>query len=176
MQRLRQAIGARIAAALPGERGAIATALITGERGGISEATNEAFRDSGILHILSISGFHMAIMAGSVFFIVRLGLACFPSIALRYPIKKWAAAGALGVATFYLAISGLGVATERSYIMLAVMLAAVMLGRRAITVRNVAIAAFIVLLYAPESLLTASFQMSYRSLTRMNRPSVVHWG
>ena len=78
MQRLRQAIGARIAAALPGETGAIATALITGERGGISEATNDAFRDSGILHILSISGFHMAIMAGSVFFIVRLGLAAVP--------------------------------------------------------------------------------------------------
>ena len=78
VQRLRQAIGARIAAALPGETGAIATALITGERGGISEATNDAFRDSGILHILSISGFHMAIMAGSVFFIVRLGLAAVP--------------------------------------------------------------------------------------------------
>ncbi len=91
MQRLRQTIGARIAAALPGETGAIATALITGERGGISGATNDAFRDSGLLHILSISGLHMAIMAGSVFFIVRLGLAAFPSIALRYPIKKWAA-------------------------------------------------------------------------------------
>jgi competence protein ComEC len=73
VQRVRQAIGARIAEALPGETGAIATALITGERGGISEATNDAFRDSGILHILSISGFHMAIMAGSVFFLVRLG-------------------------------------------------------------------------------------------------------
>ena len=82
VQRVRQAIGARIAAALPGETGAIATALITGERGGISDATTDAFRDSGILHILSISGFHMAIMAGSVFFLVRLGLAAFPSIAL----------------------------------------------------------------------------------------------
>src|SRR5688572_3460375 len=114
VQRLRQGIGARIAAALPGERGAIATALVTGERGGISEATNEAFRDSGILHILSISGFHMAIMAGSVFFIVRLGLACFPSVALRYPIKKWAAAAALVAALAYLMISGAAFATLRS--------------------------------------------------------------
>jgi competence protein ComEC len=86
VQWVRQAIGARIAAALPGETGAIATALITGERGGISEATTDVFRDSGILHILSISGFHMAIMAGSVFFLVRLALAAFPSIALVYPI------------------------------------------------------------------------------------------
>ena len=78
----------RIDAALPGETGAIAAALITGERGGISEATNDAYRDSGLLHILSISGLHMAIMAGAVFFVVRLCLAAFPSMALRYPIKK----------------------------------------------------------------------------------------
>ena len=75
---LRQAIGARVTAVLPGETGAIAVALITGERGGISEATNDAFRDSGLLHILSISGLHMAIMAGAVFFLVRLVLAAFP--------------------------------------------------------------------------------------------------
>ena len=77
---------------LPGERGAIADALITGERGGISEATNAAYRDSGLFHILSISGLHMTIMAGAVFFALRFLLALVPAIALRYPIKKWAAA------------------------------------------------------------------------------------
>jgi competence protein ComEC len=121
VQRVRQAIGARIAAALPGETGAIATALITGERGGISDATTDAFRDSGILHILSISGFHMAIMAGSVFFLVRLALAAFPSIALVYPIKKWAAAAAMLAAFAYLLISGAAFATVRSTIMIAIM-------------------------------------------------------
>ncbi|MCK9911563.1 ComEC/Rec2 family competence protein, partial [Microbacteriaceae bacterium K1510] len=68
IERVRQAIGARVLAALPGETGGIANALVTGERGGITEETTNAFRDSGILHILSIPGFHMAIMAGSVFF------------------------------------------------------------------------------------------------------------
>ena len=90
--RLRQAIGRRVVEALPGQTGAIANALITGERGGISEATNQAFRDAGLFHILSISGLHMVIMAGAVFAAVRLLLAAIPAVALRYPIKKWAAA------------------------------------------------------------------------------------
>ena len=92
---MRQAIGQRVVEALPGETGAIANALITGERGGISEATNQAFRDFGLFHILSISGLHMVIMAGAVFLSIRLLLAAIPSIALRYPTKKWAAAGAM---------------------------------------------------------------------------------
>ena len=77
--------------------GAIASALISGERGGITQATNDAYRGSGLFHILSISGLHMVIMAGAVFYSVRLLLAAIPSIALRYPIKKWAAvAGIIG--------------------------------------------------------------------------------
>ena len=95
IERVRQAIGRRIVAALPGETGAIANALITGERGGITETTNQAFRDSGLFHILSISGLHMVIMAGAVFSVIRLSLAAIPAIALRYPIKKWAAVGAM---------------------------------------------------------------------------------
>ena len=73
---------------MPGEHGAIADALITGERGGISAATNAAYRDSGLFHILSISGLHMTIMAGAVFLALRLALAAVPAIALRYPVKK----------------------------------------------------------------------------------------
>lgn len=164
VQRLRQVIGARIALALPGETGAIATALITGERGGISEATNDAFRDSGILHILSISGFHMAIMAGSVFFIVRLGLAVFPSIALRYPIKKWAAAAAMAAALAYLLISGGAFATVRSTIMISIMFIAVLLDRPALALRNVVLAATLILILFPESLFDVGFQMSFAAV------------
>ena len=164
VQRLRQVIGARIAAALPGETGAIATALITGERGGISEPTNDAFRDSGILHILSISGFHMAIMAGSVFFIVRLGLAAFPSVALRYPIKKWAAAAAMAAAIAYLLISGGAFATVRSTIMISIMFMAVLLDRPALALRNVILAATLILIVFPESLFDVGFQMSFAAV------------
>jgi competence protein ComEC len=165
--RVRQAIGARILAALPGETGAIANALITGERGGISEATNQAFRDSGLFHILSISGLHMVIMAGAVFLSIRLGLAGIPAIALRYPIKKWAAAGAMLGAFGYLMISGAAFATVRSYIMISIMFLAVLLDRPAIALRNVALAALAILILWPESLLDAGFQMSFAAVVAL---------
>ena len=164
VERVRQEIGARIAAALPGERGAIATALITGERGGISEATNNAFRDSGIVHILSISGLHMAIMAGAVFFSVRFLLALFPQIALRYPIRKWAAVAAMVGALCYLLISGGAFATVRSAIMVAIMFFAVLLDRPALALRNVVLTAAIILVLYPESLLDVGFQMSFAAV------------
>ena len=142
---LRDTIRRRIIAALPGDRGEIAAALVMGDQRGITEKTQDAMRASGLGHVLSISGLHMALVAGSAFWLIRALLALFPGLALRRPIKKWAAAGGLAVATFYLTISGANVATERSYVMLVVILVAVMIDRRAITVRNVAVAACIVL-------------------------------
>jgi competence protein ComEC len=158
---LRQTIRDRIIAALPGDNGQIAAALVMGDRRGISEATQEAMRASGLGHILAISGLHMALVAGAAFWLIRALLALSPTLAINRPIRKWAAATALGVAAFYLAISGSGVATERAFVMLAIMLVAVMVDRRAITLRNVALAALVVLLIEPESVLTASFQMSF---------------
>jgi competence protein ComEC len=161
IERLREAIRARIIAALPGESGEIATALITGERGGISDETNQAYRDSGLFHMLSISGLHMVIMAGAVFWVLRLLLASVPAIALRYPIKRWAAAGAIIGALAYLLISGAAVATVRSYVMITIMFVAVIFDRPAIAMRNVALAAIVVLVFTPESLFDAGFQMSF---------------
>ena len=165
--RVRQAIGRRVVAALPGETGAIANALITGERGGITETTNQAFRDSGLFHILSISGLHMVIMAGAVFVSIRLLLAAIPSIALRYPIKKWAAAGAMLGALAYLLISGAEFATVRSYIMITIMFLAVLLDRPALALRNVALAALLILVVWPESLLNVGFQMSFAAVVAL---------
>lgn len=167
IERLRQAIGARIATALPGETGAIATSLITGERGGISEATNEAFRDSGLLHILSISGLHMVVMAGAVFYALRLLLAASPTLALNYAIKKWAAAAAALAALGYLLISGVAFATLRSYIMISIVFLAILIDRPAISMRNVALAALLILLIYPESLLDVGFQMSFAAVVAM---------
>lgn len=164
VERVRQAIGQRVAAALPGETGAIATALITGERGGISEATNDAYKSSGLLHILSISGLHMVIMAGAVFFAVRLLLAAVPAIALRYPIKKWAAVAAALGALGYLLISGTAFATVRSYIMISIMFLSMLLDRPALALRNVALAALLILLLYPESLFDVGFQMSFAAV------------
>ena len=93
---LRDAIDARIRAALPGDKGAIASALITGKRDAISSPVNDAMYVSSLAHVLSISGYHMAVVAGVVFFVYpRVASRSFPAFASRYPIKKWAALAAL---------------------------------------------------------------------------------
>ncbi len=161
---LRQAISQRIQSALPGQAGAIATALTTGERTGLSEETNDAFRNSGLFHILSISGLHMAIMGGSIFFLVRFLLALFPHFALQFPIKKWAAATAIVGALCYLLISGGSFATVRSFIMIAVMFLAILLDRPALALRNVAVAALVILILFPASVFDPGFQMSFAAV------------
>src|SRR5262245_43419228 len=158
---LRTAIDARIRASLPGDVGAIASALITGKRDAISPAVNDAMYVSSLAHVLSISGYHMAVVAGVVFFVVRALLALAPGLALRRPIKKWAAAAALAAAAFYLLLSGAEVATQRAFIMTAIVLVGVMADRSALTLRNLALAAFGVLLIAPEAIVHPSFQMSF---------------
>ncbi len=157
----RESVNSRIRAILPGDRGAIASALITGKRDAITAAVNEAMYISSLGHVLSISGYHMAVVAGIVFFVIRALLALSPSLAIRRPIKKWAAAGALVAAAFYLVLSGAAVATQRSFIMTAIVLIGVMADRPAITFRTLTLAALAVLLIAPQALVHPSFQMSF---------------
>jgi competence protein ComEC len=158
---LRDTMDNRIRAVLQGDRGAIASALITGKRDAISAPVNDAMYISSLAHVLSISGYHMAVVAGIVFFLIRALLALFPTLAARHPIKKWAAACALAAAYFYLLLSGSEVATQRSFIMIAIVLVGVMLDRPALTFRTLAAAAFAVLLLAPQSVVHPSFQMSF---------------
>jgi competence protein ComEC len=161
LDRVRFAIAARIDAVLDGEEGALAKALIMGERGELSEASMQALRDSGLAHVVSISGLHMALTAGAIFWAIRAFLALFPSLALRFPIKVWAAAGALVIACLYLAISGAAVTAVRAFIMIAIVFIAVMLNRPAVSQRNLAIAALLILAVMPQSIVDAGFQMSF---------------
>lgn len=158
---LRMAISAEIQARIPGQAGAFASAVLTGDRSALNEATTASMRDTNIAHILSISGLHMVLLTGFVYSAARLVLALIPPLALRYPIRKWAAVLALAAGGFYLALSGGGVPTERAFIQVAVMFAAVLIDRRAITLRSVAMAGVIVLLYRPETLFSPGFQMSF---------------
>jgi competence protein ComEC len=158
---LRDAIDRRIRASLPGDVGAIASALITGKRDTISPAVNDAMYISSLAHVLSISGYHMAVVAGVVFFVVRALLALAPALALRRAIKKWAALAALLAAAFYLVLSGAEVATQRAFIMTAIVLVGIMADRSALTLRNLALAALGVLMVAPEAVVHPSFQMSF---------------
>ena len=159
--RLRMRLSAAMQAAMPGQPGAVAAALMTGDRSGISEATNAAMRAANLYHIVSISGLHMGMLTGFVFAMLRYGLALAGPLALYWPAKKIAALVALAAASLYLWISGAEVATERAYVMVAVMLLAVLADRRAISLRSVALAALVILLRAPESLVSPGFQMSF---------------
>jgi competence protein ComEC len=161
IQGLRDAIDARIRSVLSGDVGSIASALITGKRDAIAPYLYDAMFVSGIGHVLSISGYHMAVVAGVVFFILRASLVLIPGLAERMPVKKWSACGALLVTAFYLVLSGAEVATLRSFIMIAIVLIGVMLDRPVLTLRTVTIAALLVLLFAPEAVVHPSFQMSF---------------
>lgn len=161
VERTRMALAERIEGSVTGDAGKIASALIAGLRAGIPEEVNEHLRRTGLAHILSISGLHMALVAFTVMVTIRAGLALFPVMASNRPIKKYAAAVALVAAGAYLFISGVQIAAQRSFIMLAVMLVAVMLDRSALTMRNLAIAAIVVLAVSPHEMLGPSFQMSF---------------
>lgn len=158
---LRVGMSARIRAVLPGAEGAVAAALISGERTGIPDEIDEIFRITGLSHVLSISGFHMVLVAGFVMGAMRSLLVLLPPGFLPVSGRKVGAVAALLATTAYMAIAGPNVATERSYIMIAIMLAAVLVGRPALTLRNVSLAAMAVLAIAPHAALTASFQMSF---------------
>lgn len=161
VQDLRDAIGERIRAVIPPERSGVAEALITGERGSIPREVNDSLQTSGLAHILSISGLHMTLVAGMCFWLVRAVLALSPALAASYPIKKWAAVAGLAMGFAYMILADASVATQRSYIMLAVMFIAILCDRPALSLRNLAIAALIILIAFPEAALSASFQMSF---------------
>lgn len=159
--RARMALSAHIQGLVPGQQGAFSAAILTGDRSSIDQQTNDDLRRSTLYHLVSISGLHMNLIAAAVFAMVRYGLALVPWFALHWPLKKIAAVGALIGAGAYLVISGLDVAAQRSYVMTAVVLVAILLDRPALTLRSVALAAMVVLVFSPESLIQAGFQMSF---------------
>ena len=161
IDRLRRYLTAGMLDHMDGQAGAFAAGAMTGDRSAIDEDTVQALRDSSLAHLLAISGMNLAFLVAFVFGFLRYGLALVPYVALRLNTKKVAAVVSLGVAFFYLLLSGANVATERAFIMIAVMLGAVLLDRRALTLRSVAVAALVLLLFLPESLLDPGFQMSF---------------
>jgi competence protein ComEC len=161
VEAIRDTIDVRIRTAVKGDAGSIASALITGKRDALTAPVFDAMFISGVGHVLSVSGYHMALVAGVVFFMMRAVLALFSALALGYPIKKWAAAAAFAAATFYLVLSGAEVATQRSYVMTAVVLLGVMADRPVLTLRTIALAALAVMAITPEAVIHPSFQMSF---------------
>lgn len=167
LMHLRRSMTSNMYAHIKGEEGAIAAALVTGERSKISFTTRQAFADSGIAHILAISGLHLSLIAGFVFFVIRGGLALSPYLAETYAIKKWAAGVAILFTFMYLLISGLGYPSIRAFIMTSIAMIAIMVDRRAISMRILAIAAFTIILIYPDCVISASFQLSFAAVTAL---------
>lgn len=154
----------RIRSAVPGEAGAIAAAFVTGDQGAIPLATADAMRDSGLAHLLSISGLHIAVVVGGSILLVRRSLAFFPVLALRWPIKTMAVfvAGLVGIA--YTLLAGAEVPTVRTILATLIVLCGMIIGRDAFSLRLLAAAAFAILAVRPEALLGPSFQLSFAAV------------
>ena len=161
LRELRESIALRMRTVIGGDAGAVAAAMTVSDRRAISEETDEAFRITGLAHILSISGLHMSLAAGIMFQGLRFALALMPGVCQRHAVKKYAAAGALLSSTAYLMISGGIVSAQRSWIMVAIMLVAVILDRPALTMRNVALAGFAIVALSPSAVVSPGFQMSF---------------
>lgn len=146
---------------LTSEQAEIAIPLIVGEQGVVSPETYSVYRKAGIAHVLSVSGFHMMLLATFVFFLIRGLLALFPYFALRLPTKKIAAIIAFFVTGFYLMISGMQVPAIRSFMMIALVFLGVLTDRKVVSLYTLCLVAFCVLLVRPEWITSVSFQLSF---------------
>ncbi len=160
----RNALAARVDAIIGGDEGAIAAAMVTGKRDFLSNDAKDLIREAGIFHIITISGVQMTLVAGIFFWTTRRLLALSPTLALRYPIKKWAAAIAILGALAYDLCTGSRVGTERALIMTLIVLGAVIVDRRALTMRNLGLAIIAVVALEPEAILGVSFQLSFAAV------------
>jgi competence protein ComEC len=165
LDQLRDRLGAHVRGALPGSAGGVAVALATGDQAGVSEADAEAMRRSGLTHLLSVSGLHIAAAVGAAMLLSLRLLSLSERLALRFNLVLVAAGvGALaGVA--YTLLTGMQVPTMRACIAALLVLGGVALGREAISLRLVAVGALLVLLFRPEALAGASFQLSFAAVT-----------
>jgi len=163
----RQGIGARIDAVLDGRQAAVARALVIGDQSRIPEATRNDMATAGIAHVLAISGLHLTLVAGVAFAALRFGLGASHRLAQRVAIKKLAAAAGMVVVLVYLALSGASVSATRASVMLILVFGAMLFGRRALTMRNVAFAALFVLAAEPTGLFRPGFQLSFAAVAAL---------
>jgi len=168
VQALRNYIGGRIDLVLEGGSAAIGKAMMVGDQSGISDEIRQVMAASGLAHVYSISGLHLSIVAGGIFWLIRLLLAATPAV-LVWPIKHIAAVAGLLTAFGYLLLAGGpdNVPAFRSTLMLGLIFGAVLAGRRALTMRNVAIAALVIIVLDPASVFRASFQLSFAAVVAL---------
>jgi len=165
--RWRYGLADRVVAAAPSGTSGLQAALMTGVRRFIPSEQTDNLRIAGLAHILAISGLHMALLAGGTYSGASFILACILPLSRRFDVRKFAAAAAIGAATFYLVLSGASVATQRAWVMSTIFFLAIILDRRAVSMRSVSVAALITLALHPESLISVGFQMSFAAVTAL---------
>lgn len=165
LNELRHDVGLKLASRMQAKEAALATALLTGNRSALPAKVVDEMRDAGLAHLLAISGLHMGLVTATIFFIIEALLSLIPSIALRMPPSKIAALFAWTAALGYLALSGMGVSTLRAFLMVSIALIGILMNRRAISVRSIALAAIAIMLIWPETLISVGFQMSFAAVT-----------
>jgi competence protein ComEC len=161
---LRAQLAARIMAALPVPEGAIAATLLTGAGTAIPAPDRAAFAASGLAHLLAVAGLHIGIVMGLVFCATRLALAAWEYAALAWPTRKLAALAALLTGFLYLEITGAHIPILRSFGMAALVTLGILCGRRALSLRGLALAATALMIAAPDSVVGVSFQMSFSAV------------
>jgi competence protein ComEC len=161
---LREQITERIHAVLAGGIGAIATTMLTGNTSGIPEADRAAFRDAGLAHLLAIAGLHIGIVMGLVLAATRFAVAACEWTALRWPGKEIAAVAALLGAAGYMALTGAHLPVQRSFAMAVLFTLAVLAGRRAQSLRGLALAMAVLVVLGPAQVMGVSFQMSFAAV------------
>jgi len=163
----RNRLAVRVDRIIGGDEGAIAAAMVTGKRDFLSSDAKDLIREAGIFHIITISGVQMTLVAGIFFVVTRRLMALSPTLALNYPIKKWAAGAAMAGSLLYDVATGSRVGTERALVMTLNVLGAVILDRRALTMRNLAFAIFAIIVIEPEAILGVSFQLSFAAVAAL---------
>lgn len=159
-----QALSRHVQANMAGSPGAIAAALASGDRGGIAEADDQAMRDAGLTHLLSVSGLHVSAVIAAAYFVVLRLLALMPWLVLRVRLPLLAAGAGAAAGIGYTLLTGAELPTIRSCLGAVLVMLAMAIGRDPLSMRMVAIAAFIVLLFWPEALIGPSFQMSFAAV------------
>ncbi len=164
LARLQRRISNHVRANVAGSAGGIAAAFASGDRGGIAKADEDAMRDSGLTHLLSVSGLHVSAVIGITYFLAMRLLALWPWLVLRVRLPLVAAGAGAFSAIAYTLLTGAQVPTVRSCVGALLILAALVIGREALSLRLIAVAAFAVMLIWPETVVGPSFQMSFASV------------
>lgn len=162
--RAQRALSQHVRAHLDGSPGALAAAFASGDRGAIAPADEDAMRNAGLTHLLSISGLHVSAVIAAVYFLSLRLFALWPWLVLRVRVPILAAGTGALAGIGYTLLTGAEVPTVRSCIGALLVLAALVLGREPLSLRMVATGAFLVLVFWPEALVGPSFQMSFSAV------------